>query len=304
MDSRLNDGLGLVSTFRMIHSVLQLVLNGAMAGAVLAVPAIGFNTVYAVLRYTNFAIGAVATVGAFAGLLANTALGWPVWPSLLAAFLVAGAVGVACDEAALRPLRGAGPLTVAIASVAVAIILQNAVRFAFGNGARGYDVPIYRDWHAIGLHVGPQQVTDAAAALVATAVLFGFLGFTRAGKTMRAVADNPPLAALKGIDAARVARIATFVGLGLTGFGGMLVGLESQVDPLTGFRVLLSIFAAAVVGGLGSIPGAVAGAFLVGIGEELSLLVLPATYRGAVGFLAILIVLSFRPAGLMGQRAT
>ncbi len=100
-----------------------------------------------------------------------------------------------------------------------------------------------------------------------------------------------------------MAQVASFTGLGLAGFGGMLVGLESQVDPLTGFRVLLSIFAAAVVGGLGSIPGAVAGAFLIGIGEEASLMVLPAAYRGAVGFAAILLVLSFRPAGLLGQRA-
>ncbi len=274
-----------------------------MAGAVLAVPAIGFNTVYAVLRFANFAVGSIASVGAFAGLFANTLLGWPVWPSLLIAFLVAGAVGVVCDEAALRPLRAAGPLTVAIGSVALAIVLENALRFAFGNDARGYDVPVYRDWHAIGLHVGPQQVFDALAALFATALLFGFLTFTRVGKMMRAVADDPALAALKGIEARRVAQVASFTGLGLAGFGGMLVGLESQVDPLTGFRVLLSIFAAAVVGGLGSIPGAVAGAFLIGIGEEASLMVLPAAYRGAVGFAAILLVLSFRPAGLLGQRA-
>ncbi len=275
-----------------------------MEGAVLAVPAIGFNAVYAVLRFANFAVSGIATIGAFAGWMANTALGWPILPSLLVAFVVAGGVGVATDEVALRPLRRSGALTTAIASVALAIVLENAVRFVFGNEPRGYDVPIYRDWRAFGLHVGPQQVLDAALALAAMAALFGFLAFTRAGKTMRAVADNPTLASLKGIDAVRIARIASFVGLGLVGFGGMLIGLDTQVDPLTGFRVLLSVFAAAVVGGLGSIPGAVAGAFLIGIGEEMSLLVLPATYRGAVGFLAILLALSFRPAGLLGERAS
>lgn len=269
----------------------------------LAVPAIGFNAIYAVLRFANFAVASIATIGAFAGWMANTALGWPIAPSLLAAFVVAGIVGVASDEIALGPLRPAGALTTAIASVALAIILENAVRFVFGNDPRGFDLPVYRDWRGFGLHVGPQQVQDAGAAVVAMAALFGFLAFTRAGKTMRAVADNPTLAALKGIDAVRIARIANFVGLGLVGFGGMLIGLDTQVDPLTGFRILLSVFAAAVVGGLGSIPGAVAGAFLIGIGEEMSLLVLPATYRGAVGFLAILLMLSFRPAGLLGARA-
>ncbi len=275
-----------------------------MEGAVLAVPAIGFNAVYAVLRFANFAVASIATIGAFAGWLANTALGWPIVPSLIAAFAVAGVAGVVADEAALRPLRSSGALTTTIASVALGIILENAVRFVFGNDPHGFDLAVRRDWRGFGLHVGPQQVQDAGAAVVAMAVLFGFLAFTRAGKTMRAVADNPMLASLKGIDAVKIGRVANFVGLGLTGFGGMLIALDTQVDPLTGFRVLLSIFAAAVVGGLGSIPGAVMGAFLIGIGEEMSLLVLPATYRGAVGFLAILLMLSFRPAGLLGQRAS
>jgi branched-subunit amino acid ABC-type transport system permease component len=275
-----------------------------MEGAILALPAIGFNAVYAVLRFTNFAIGSIATIGAYAGWLANSALGLPVAPSLFAAFVIAGLVGVIADEAILRRLRPSGALTTAIASVALAIILENAIRFVFGNDPRGFILPLYRDWRGYGLHVGPQQVRDAGAAVIAMAALFAFLAFSRAGKTMRAVADNPMLASLKGIDAVRIGRIASFVGLGLVGFGGMLVALDTQVDPLTGFRVLLSVFAAAVVGGLGSIPGAVVGAFLIGIGEEMSLLVLPATYRGAVGFLAILLMLSFRPAGLLGQRAS
>jgi len=275
-----------------------------MEGAILALPAVGFNAVYAVLRFANFAIGSIATIGAFAGWLANTALGWPVAPSMLAAFVIAGVFGVIGDETVLRPLRRSGALTAAIASVALAIILENAVRFVFGNDPRGFTLPVYRDWRGFGLHVGPQQVHDAGAAIVAMAAVFAFLAFTRAGKTMRAVADNPMLASLKGIDAVRIGRIASFVGLGLVGLGGMLVALDTQVDPLTGFRVLLSVFAAAVVGGLGSIPGAVMGAFLIGIGQEMSLLLLPATYRGAVGFLAILLMLSFRPTGILGQRAT
>lgn len=282
---------------------LQLILNGLMAGAVLAVPAIGFNAIYAVLRFPNFAVGGLATVGAYAGFIANTVLHWPALASLGMAFLVAGALGVLVDEAALRRLRATGPLAAAIASVAANIVLENAVRFGFGNDIRGYDLPVLRDWRFGGLSLGPLQVENAACALAAMAALFAFLGFTRIGKTMRAVADNPDLAALKGIDAATVARLANFIGMGLAGFGGMLVGMDSAIDPLTGFGILLSVFAAAVVGGLGSIPGAVAGALLIGVGEEVSTLALPATYRAAVGFLAILLVLSFRPRGLLGERA-
>jgi branched-subunit amino acid ABC-type transport system permease component len=133
-------------------------------------------------------------------------------------------------------------------------------------------------------------------------IVFAFLGFTRAGKAMRAVADNAQLAAIKGIDANTVARMVSFMGMGLAGLGGMLIGLESSIDPLTGFRTILPVFAAAVVGGLGSIPGAVLGALVVGIGEEMSLLVLPPSYKSAIGFLAILLVLLLRPRGLLGQK--
>jgi branched-subunit amino acid ABC-type transport system permease component len=270
---------------------------------VLAIPAIGFTLIFAVLRFPNFAVASHATIGAFAGYVANVTLGWPALAALALAFVIAGVIGVITDELALKPLRAAGPLTVAIASVALTIVLENAVRFGFGNELRGYDLPVLRDWRWQGLRIGPQQVANAAVALAIMAALFAVLAFTHVGKTMRAVADNPVLAGIKGIDADRVARIATFVGMGLAGLGGMLIGLDTSIDPLTGFRVILSVFAAAVVGGLGSIPGAVAGAFVVGVGEELSLLLLDPVYRGAVGFLAILLVLTLRPAGLLGARA-
>jgi branched-subunit amino acid ABC-type transport system permease component len=133
--------------------------------------------------------------------------------------------------------------------------------------------------------------------------MFLFLRYTRFGKAMRAVADNPDLARLKGIDPARIAIVTVFLGAGLTGVGGVLIGLDTSIDPLTGYRVLLSVFAAAVLGGLGSIPGAVVGALALGIAEELALIVVPATYRTAVGFVAILIMLTFRPRGILGERA-
>ena len=286
-----------------LPQVVQLVLNGAMSGAVLAVPAIGLTLIYAVLRFPNFALASHATIGAFAGWIANVQFGLPLVPSLGVAFVAAACVGVVSDELVLRPFRAAGSITTAIGSIALTILLENVVRLGFGNELNGYDLPMLRDWRFWGLRVGPQQVENGAVAVVVMAAVFAFLGLTRTGKAMRAVADNPALADIKGIDAARVGRIASFAGMGLAGTGGMLIGLDTSIDPLTGFRAILSIFAAAVVGGLGSVPGAVAGALVVGIGEELSLLVLPPSYRTVVGFLAILVVLLLRPRGLLGQRA-
>lgn len=286
-----------------LADVGQLVVNGVMAGTILAVPAIGLTAIYAVLRFPNFALASHATIGAFAGYVANARLGWPLLPSVAIAFVVAGLVGVVTDETVLKRFRPAGYITTAIASIALTIALENIVRFAFGNELRGYDLPIQRDLRLGAIRVGPQQLENLAIAAVAMAALFGFLAFTRTGKAMRAVADNPMLAAIKGIDADTIGRIVNFVGMGLAGLGGMLIGLDTTIDPLTGFRSILSVFAAAVVGGLGSIPGALVGALTVGIGEELCLLFLSPDYRSAVGFIAILLVLTLRPRGILGQRA-
>jgi len=281
----------------------QLLVNGIITGALLAIPAIGFTAIYAVLRFPNFSVASHATVGAFAGYAANVWLGLPAAPAILAAFAVAGVVGLISDEVALRPLRPYGALTAAIASIALTIVLENMIRFSFGNELRGYDLPLVRDWRLYGVRVGPQQVQNLAMALAIMAAVFAGLKFTRVGKAMRAVADNPALAELKGIDPVRIGRMTAFIGMGLVGAGGMLLGLGTSIDPLTGFRFILPIFAAAVVGGLGSIPGAALGAMVVGIGEELSLLILSPAYKSAVGFLAIVVVLSVRPRGILGERA-
>ena len=286
-----------------LAEVGQLVVNGIMAGTILAVPAIGLTAIYAVLRFPNFALASHATIGAFAGYVANAKLGLPLLPAVAIAFIVAGGVGVVTDEAVLKRFRPAGYITTAIASIALTIALENVVRFVFGNELRGYDLPIQRDFRIGGIRVGPQQLGNLAIAAVAMAALFGFLAFTRTGKAMRAVADNPMLAAIKGIDADAIGRIVNFVGMGLAGLGGMLIGLDTTIDPLTGFRSILSVFAAAVVGGLGSIPGALVGALTIGIGEELCLLFLSPDYRSAVGFVAILLVLTLRPRGILGPRA-
>ena len=287
----------------LLAEVTQLLINGIMAGAILAVPAIGLTSIYAVLRFPNFAIAAHATIGAFAGYVMNARFGFPILPSVVFAFAVAGAVGVITDEFVLKPFRPSGSMATAIASVALTIALESVVRFIFGNELRGYDLPIERDWRFGDIRVGPQQVENLVIAAIAMGLLFAFLAFTRTGKAMRAVADNPMLAGIKGIDANVVSRLVNFVGMGLAGLGGMLIGLDTSIDPLTGFRAVLSVFAAAVVGGLGSLPGAVVGALTVGIGEELCLLFLSPDYRSAVGFAFILIVLTLRPRGLLGQRA-
>jgi branched-subunit amino acid ABC-type transport system permease component len=286
----------------MMSLILQALINGLVSGALLAVPAIGFTAMFAVLRFPNFAVSGIATLGAFAGYVAYGA-GLQLVGSLVVAFAIAGVVGLFLDRAAHLPLVKQGALPAAIASIASGLVLENVVRLGFGNDLRGFDRPIARDMRIGDIRFSPQQLETMAIALAIMLLVFAALAFTRIGKAMRASADNPELAALKGIRPQRVAMIASFVGMGLVGVGGMLLGLDSSIDPLTGTRILLSIFAAAVLGGLGSPPGAVLGALLIGVAEEVSVLVVGSQYRAAVGFFAILIVLSLRPRGLLGERA-
>src|SRR5262249_58467299 len=134
-----------------------------------------------------------ATIGAFAGYVANVGFGLPVVPLLACAFMVAGIIGVLSDEFVLKPFRPAGFITRAIGSIALTIALENLVRFIFGNELRGYDLPLRRDWRFEGIRIGPQQVENLAIAIIVMAVVFLFLALTRTGKAMRAVADNPML---------------------------------------------------------------------------------------------------------------
>jgi branched-subunit amino acid ABC-type transport system permease component len=286
-----------------METVLQALANGVVSGTLLAVPALGFSAIFAVLRFPNFAIGALATAGAYGAWLVNTALGAPVAVALAVAFAVAGVVGAVVEFAALERLGRGGHLMKAIGSLAIGMVLENVIRFAFGNDLKAFDLPLARDVMFGPIRIGPQQLASLAIALAVMAAVWAFLALTSLGRSMRAVADNPDLARLKGVDPKLIALITVFLGAGLCGVGGTLVALDASLDPLTGGRVLLSVFAAAVVGGLGSIPGAVLGAFLIGVVEEFTVLALAPAYRLAVSFAVIFLVLSFRPSGLLGRAA-
>lgn len=286
----------------LLTEIMQLVVNGLMAGAILAVPAIAFSLIFAVLQISNFSVAAHIAIGAYTTYVVNALFGLPEAAAVVCAFLVSGSVGVVSDHLALKPLRTYGPLTVAIASMALNLVLENLIRFGFGNAVQALDLPVYRNWVFGGVHVAPQQFFNFLIAAGAMVALFGLLTFTSIGKQMRAVADNPTLADIKGISPEQISRLAVFIGMGLAGVGGVLIALEAAIEPNMGFRVILPVFAAAVLGGLGNIPGAVVGALIIGVAEELSLLALPVAYRSAVGFIAIIIALLFFPRGILGKR--
>jgi branched-chain amino acid transport system permease protein/neutral amino acid transport system permease protein len=281
----------------------QYVWNGLVTGGVLALPAVAFSLLWRLLRFPNFAVSTYLTVGAYVALVLNQQLRAPIALAWLGALVGTGVVALAVDRVAFRPMRARRPFSLAIASIGVAFVLENVVRFVWSNDFRSYDVPVTRAMSVAGLRIGRDQLLILGAAVVLMGLAQAFLRRTRLGIAMRATADNPLLAAVKGVPIERVIAAATLGGGALAGGAGVFLGLDASIDPLMGAGLIISVFAAAILGGIGSAPGALAGALIVGTVEEVGTLVIPPTYKTAIGFVIILAVLLIRPTGLAGARS-
>lgn len=286
----------------MLTEIIQHVVNGLVIGSVIAMPALGLTLIFSVLGFLNFSVAAQMALGAYAGWFVNSHLHWPLGAALIAAFICAGALGVALDQMALEPIRrrrtSDTALMLAIASIALNLAVENGLRFVFGSSLRSYDVPLARDLVVAGISFAPQQLSNLAIALMVALSLATFFTLSRWGKAMRAVADNRDLARLKGIDPRKLSNLATFLGMGLAGVGGSLLAIDTSLDPSSGSRLLLIVFAGSVVGGLASLTGAVLGALLIGVAGELAIMIIPPVYQAAAAFLAIVLVLLMKPSGL------
>ena len=283
--------------------IAQYVWNGVVTGGILALPAVAFSLLWQLLRFPNFAVSTYLTVGAYAALTLNQGLRVSIGWSWLGALVGTGAIALAVDRIAFRPMRDRRPFSLAIASIGVAFVLENVVRFIWGNDFRSFDVPVTRAMEVAGLRIGRDQLLILGVAVILMTLAQVFLRRTRLGIAMRATADNPSLAAVKGIPTERVIAVATLGGGALAGGAGVFLGLDASIDPLMGGSLIISVFAAAILGGIGSAPGALGGALIVGIVEEVGTLVIPPTYKTAIGFVIILVVLLVRPTGLAGGRS-
>ena len=283
--------------------IAQYVFNGVVTGGILALPAVAFSLLWRLLRFPNFAVSTYLTVGAYAAFVLNRGLRAPIELAWLGALVVTGGVALVVDRIAFRPMRDRRPFSLAITSIGVAFILENVVRFVWSNDFRSFNVPVTRAMSVAGLRIGRDQLLILGVAVVLMVLAQMFLWWTRLGIAMRATADNPLLAAVKGVPTERVIACATLGGGALAGGAGVFLGLDASIDPLMGGGLIISVFAAAILGGIGSAPGALAGALIVGIMEEVGTLVVAPTYKTAIGFTIILVVLLVRPTGLAGGRA-
>ncbi len=297
-----------------MSTFFQQLVNGLSIGSIYALIALGYTMVYGVLKLINFAHSEVFMVGAFAGYYAASWLGYdPVHPGefgmgralvvLIIAMVVCAALGVAIERFAYRPLRHAQRLAPLITAIGVSILLQNVGILLFGANPKPFPSIIAESRYEVG---GVVLTNVKILIFVVSALLMLALEFlvqrTWTGKAMRALSVNLAAARLMGISVNAVIAFTFIVGSALAAAGGILFGLDqAKIEPLMGVLVGLKAFVAAVLGGIGNIPGAAVGGVLIGIAEQMTAGYISADYRDAITFAILIGVLLVRPQGLFGS---
>jgi branched-subunit amino acid ABC-type transport system permease component len=287
----------------------QLLANGLVTGSVIAIGAVGVSVVYGILRLVNFAYGDLMAFGALIAYGCNGPWGLGMVPSALIAMAATAALSVALDLVLWRPLRArrAGFMSLFLASIGLALVLRQSLLLAAGPQPRSYRVDPFKVYVLGSVRLSQAQVITIAVATGTILLLGVFLARTTLGQTMRALSDDRALAAIAGVNVGRVITVTWILAGLLAGIAGVLAGLvEASFDPNFGFHLLLPIFAAVVLGGIGSAYGALAGGLALGLAMELS--TWPAlfggvnpVYKPVVAFVLLAAALLVRPQGLFGR---
>ena len=291
---------------------LQLTVGGLVFSVLLAMAALGLSMIFGTTGLTNFAHGELITFGALVAFAVDRLPGTisvggveiTVAVGVIAAFVVSAAFGWLNDAALWRPLRrrGTGVIAMMIVSIGLSLFLRNVYQYFAGAQSQNYSqYSAVTPWEIGPVLLTPKELVVfllAAAVLLVTTAL---LQYTRVGKATRAVADNPALSSATGINVERVISIVWIGGAALAGLSGALLGLTQGFDYQIGFKILLLVFAAVVLGGLGTIWGAIVGAFIIGLFTELTTLFVPAEFKFVGALLLLIVVLLIRPQGLLGR---
>jgi len=282
----------------------QLLVEGVKFGLIIAMSAIGLSLIFGTTGLTNFAHGELVTFGAMIAWVLNVSLGLQLIPAAILAIVLGGLAGGVQDRILWRPLRrrGTGLIAMLVISIGLSILLRYVFIYFFGGRTAPYaDYAVQQ-----GLRLGPISIApkDLISIAISVAVLLAVglaLQRTKLGKAMRAVADNRDLAESSGINAEGVILAVWIAGGALATLGGILTGLGEQVSWQMGFQLLLLIFAGVTLGGLGTAYGALVGSLLVGIFVQMSTLVIPPELKNVGALLVLIIVLLFRPQGILGR---
>jgi neutral amino acid transport system permease protein len=281
-----------------IQDLAQLLFNGIAVGSIIALSTVGLTLTYGILKLSNFAHGDFMTLGAYLTWVANTS-GLNIWISMIfGAFGTIGAMLVS-EQLLWKPMRDrrANSTTLIIISIGLALFIRYGIQFIWGSGNKSYDLPIVPALDIFGVKVAFYRVVVIILAVVAVIFLRFVLQNSKIGKAMRAVADNVDLARISGINVERVVLWTWVINGTLTALGGAMYGLIA-IRPNMGWFLILPMFASAILGGIGNPYGAIAGALIIGIAQEFSVLLLRSDYKLAVALLIMILILLVRPQGL------
>lgn len=295
--------------------LIQQLFNGLSLGAIYALIAIGYTMVYGIIGMINFAHGEIYMIGGYVGLVTLSALGvqsgLPIWLvialMLTAAIVVTGLYGYAVDQVAYKPLRNSPRLVPLISAIGMSIFLQNWV--ALGQGARDMAVPAlvpgafrFATGEGFEVYIPYARVMVIVVTTVLMILLTLYIRGSRMGRASRACSQDMHMAGLLGIDTNRVISFTFVLGAVLAAVGGVLIALAvGKLNPFIGFIAGIKAFTAAVLGGIGSIPGAMLGGVLLGIAETLAAAYIASEYKDIVAFCVLVLVLLVRPSGLLGK---
>jgi branched-subunit amino acid ABC-type transport system permease component len=282
----------------------QILFNSVVTGSLYLIAAVGLTLTYGLSKFPNFAHAEFMTLGAYAGYFIAKQLGLGLPLAFVFAFLVVGMVGVLCYRGIFQPLanRGATLIHLMVASIALGFILRYSI-----GAATDWD-PLYftSTWSAF--DIGPIRVTGLWIWLIATALLLSLVMHfilikTKIGKAIRATGSNPELALASGININRVILVTWFVGAGLAAVAGIFRGADTQIWPMTGWDMILPVFAVTILGGIGNFYGAIVAAFIIGLAENVGVVLLASlglstTYRIGIAFAILIITLIVKPRGL------
>jgi branched-chain amino acid transport system permease protein len=301
-------GEGSTSSVSTAERVGTLFVAGLKLGAVIALSAVGLSLIYAVTGLVNFAHGEMVTLGAVLAYFFHVSPGGPRWPLVIAAIpaiLAGAAFGWAQDRGLWRPLRkrGMGLISMMVVSIGLAFTIRHLVLVLFGGQRRLYaDFTGQAPIEVLGIPMVPKHIATIVAAVFILGGIGLFLQRTKMGTAMRAVSDDADLAESSGINVNRVITLTWVLAGGLASVGGVFFAVNEGVQWDMGLRLLLLIFAAVVLGGLGTAYGVMLGGFIVGVAVEMSTLFVPSELKGAVGLILLIVMLLIRPQGLLGQK--
>jgi branched-chain amino acid transport system permease protein len=284
----------------------QLFINGLIAGAIYALVSSGFSLIYSTCKFVHFAHGSVIAFGAYFLYFLFSLSGLNFWLSIILALVFATFLGWLMDFVVYKQFRKrkTSSAILLIASFALLILFESLILILFGADVKtiGF-IKVAKGLEFLGAIITPLQIVIIVVSIVLFIFLFFFMKNTKIGKAMRAVSDNKDVAEIVGISSEKIYGWSFIIGSAIAGIAGMLVGLEQNLEPTMGTNLMIKGFTAAIIGGIGSVPGSILGSFLLGFAENFGIWFLPSGYKDAIAFIILFIFLLFRPQGIMGKKS-